>query len=673
MLGRSESGIMSGLRSRGCWWQTWAVSAAVLLVWPVLAAEPVVRVEQLDNGLRIVVVADRTLPLVSVQAWYGVGAADDPAGQAGLCGLVREVLAQRSSQARDVPGFDAQRSTGTLPGACYFGAGGPPQMGSRLIVEQLDHLWPLVLTDANVARALAAAKRDHAVTGVAPGLLRFLFGDEPYGRVGDFNTATLASVTPAELQRFVDRWFVPANAVLMIVGDVEPERALEVARGRAAELPWAQPPERPWAREAAPTGRVIEPGAERGTVVVAWATPGVRRFENRAIDVLMQRLCNRVDGVLAGRLAGMGLTVKPRCREVWRGAGVAALEIWAADAESRGAGKLREDDAKAVEQAVLAALEEVAREVPTPLALNRARALAERAWLDRHERFAARALAWGWNEVVGGDARLFQYERGEIAGVSVADLQAAAALLRQGRMVVLTPAGDVEAGGPTATSRPVAVAVPNVGELGDSRAAGWVMHERPRSGVELIMCPIPGLSLASVRTLVSWRGGAPEESLRRLAEEGGGKWPRTTLEDYLSYRGLDVAACGGEGDAPGSICGLASKGVGEWAPQMVELQGVLLMTLAEAGRVARGVRIVVVGDVDVAAVRAAVGESWAAFGGDEADALGKWRAGAAPPGPLEHLVGLDSAESIAAWLASGVLNPWAWPGAAATEPASGSP
>jgi zinc protease len=649
-----------------------------------LAAEPVVRVEQLDNGLRVVVVADRTLPLVSVQTWYGVGAADDPAGQAGLCELVREVLEQRVIKLHGEAAYGAQRVTGALPGACYFAAIGLPKTVGLLIAEQLEHLRPLVLTDANVAAALVAAKRADGASGlvqcsrgwgrpVERRLLRALFGEETYGRVGQFDAAALASMTPAELQRFVERWFVPANAVLMIVGDVEAEEVLELARGPAGELPWAQPPERPWVTDAALTGRVIEPGSEPGTLVVAWATPGVRRFENRAIDVLMQRLGNRVDGVLSGRLAGMGLTVRPLWRGVWRGAGVAALEIRAADAESGAAVKLREDDAKAVEQAVVAALEEVARGVPTPLALNRARALAERAWLDRYERFGARALGWGRKEVVGGDARLLQYERGELASVGVADLQAAAALLRQGRMVLLTPADDVEAGGSTATSGPAAVAGLGVGELGDSRAAGQVVQERPQSGVELIMCPIPGLSLASVRTLVGWRGGAPEEALRRLAEEGGGEWPRATLEDYLSYRGLDLAACGGEGDAPGSIGGLASKGVGEWAPQMVELQGVLLTTLAEAGQVARGVRIVVVGDVDVAAVRAAVGESWAAFDGDEADALGNWRAGAAPRGPLEHLIGLDSAESIGAWLAGGVLNPWAWPGAAATQPASGSP
>jgi zinc protease len=56
----------------------------------------------------------------------------------------------------------------------------------------------------------------------APGLRSF--GREPGG-----TEASVRSATAAGLQSFYDRWYRPANAVLVIVGDVEPEALLKAA------------------------------------------------------------------------------------------------------------------------------------------------------------------------------------------------------------------------------------------------------------------------------------------------------------------------------------------------------------------------------------------------------------------------------------------------------------
>ena len=51
---------------------------AILLITLAQLGADAVRYERLENGLRVVVVEDHALPLVSVQLWYDAGAACDP-------------------------------------------------------------------------------------------------------------------------------------------------------------------------------------------------------------------------------------------------------------------------------------------------------------------------------------------------------------------------------------------------------------------------------------------------------------------------------------------------------------------------------------------------------------------------------------------------------------------
>ncbi|HEX8621693.1 MAG TPA: insulinase family protein [Allosphingosinicella sp.] len=76
------------------------------------------------------------------------------------------------------------------------------------------------------------------------------FDREPGG-----SEASVGSATAARLQAFYDRWYRPANAVLVIVGDAEPERMLE-----AAEAAFGS-----WTGRGAPGTRPAPPAlAERG-------------------------------------------------------------------------------------------------------------------------------------------------------------------------------------------------------------------------------------------------------------------------------------------------------------------------------------------------------------------------------------------------------------------------
>ncbi|HBV06401.1 MAG TPA: hypothetical protein DEF01_06625, partial [Gemmatimonadetes bacterium] len=49
---------------------------------------------QLDNGLRVVIAPDRTVPIVATNLWYGVGSRNEPEGKTGFAHLFEHMMFQ---------------------------------------------------------------------------------------------------------------------------------------------------------------------------------------------------------------------------------------------------------------------------------------------------------------------------------------------------------------------------------------------------------------------------------------------------------------------------------------------------------------------------------------------------------------------------------------------------
>ncbi|MCA9849100.1 MAG: insulinase family protein, partial [Dehalococcoidia bacterium] len=58
-----------------------------------------------------------------------------------------------------------------------------------------------------------------------------------YGDMGDLDAATLEDV-----QAFFDAYYSPANAVLVVVGDLDPDATLALAQRYFEDIPAATPP-----------------------------------------------------------------------------------------------------------------------------------------------------------------------------------------------------------------------------------------------------------------------------------------------------------------------------------------------------------------------------------------------------------------------------------------------
>jgi len=214
---------------------------------------------RLENGLKIVLSQDRTVPVVAVNLWYGVGSRNEPKGKTGFAHLFEHMMFQGSAHVPKNKHFELiERAGGTLNATTwfdrtnYFEAVPSHDLELALWLESDRMGWMLPAMDQekldNQREVVKNEKRqryDNQPYGDWDERLQALVypKEHPYhhsviGSMADIDAATLDDVA-----QFFETFYVPNNAVLTIAGDFDRDHALglidryfgEIAKG--ADIP----------------------------------------------------------------------------------------------------------------------------------------------------------------------------------------------------------------------------------------------------------------------------------------------------------------------------------------------------------------------------------------------------------------------------------------------------
>jgi len=213
---------------------------------------PVVRT--LANGLTVAVFRDDRLPIVQIQVLVPAGAAQEPAGQAGLANLTAQMLTHGTSS-RTAQGFAS--AVEGLGGGIGVAAGlefstvtgsflaSDFEAGIELVADAVLH--PLFSEEElqpaknQIALSLSRARQLPA-TLADEHLWAMIYPNHPYGRSPQGSLRALTTLGLEQVRIFHRERYRPDHALLAIAGDVEPERAFRVAEemfgswgGRAEE------------------------------------------------------------------------------------------------------------------------------------------------------------------------------------------------------------------------------------------------------------------------------------------------------------------------------------------------------------------------------------------------------------------------------------------------------
>lgn len=254
----------------------------------------------LPNGLRVVIVPDRLAPVVQTQMIYLTGSAAAPNGFPGTAhalehmmfngskGLSRDQLSTVSARIGNVSNAFTTEDTTQY----YFQA--PAHYLDVLLKIEADRMRHVLLTDADWSHERGAIEQEIARDLSMP-FERFLieqnkalFGGTPYDHDA-LGTRESFDKTDAKLLRgFYDSWYQPNNAILLIVGDVDPTQTLDKVRAEFSAIPSGKLPPRPVIDPAPVKAKTIKVDSDYATGILslAWRLPGSDSPDYAAAQIL---------------------------------------------------------------------------------------------------------------------------------------------------------------------------------------------------------------------------------------------------------------------------------------------------------------------------------------------------------------------------------------------------
>ncbi|MGN6110012.1 MAG: M16 family metallopeptidase, partial [Kofleriaceae bacterium] len=385
-----------------------AVALVALLHAPAAtAAVHDVQTHHLENGLTLHIAPGHPAPVAAVQAWVGVGSADEAPGEAGIAHAVEHMLFKGSSDyglgelvraiergGGDINAWTAFDHTvyhavlGTDHVDAAIDALGDTLLAPRVDPEELAREREVILEEIRQGS-------DDPSRSVAQSLFSTAFVAHPYRRPVIGTADTVRRLGERELVEFFRSYYVADNLTLVIAGDVDPARIRRSVERRFRAMPSGRPARRVATEPAqtAPRASCLVRDVSEAYLAVGFHVPSARHPDLAALDVAAILLGQSESARLPRLLRDRDQLVTSAYANVHalRDPGLLVISATARPADAAtGVG----------------ALAEHARELADELTsdeLDKARIAAESAFVRQLETAQGRARSLGWNATMAGD------------------------------------------------------------------------------------------------------------------------------------------------------------------------------------------------------------------------------------------------------------------------------
>ncbi|MFL5226245.1 MAG: M16 family metallopeptidase [Microvirga sp.] len=253
----------------------------------------------LDNGLDVVVVPDRRVPVVTHMVWYRTGSADDPVGQSGIAQFLEHWMFKGTSRhpagefSQVVSALGGQENAFTsYDYTAYFQRVAREHLGTMMAFEA-DRMTNLLIEESVVApeRDVVLEERRMRVetdpaAQLSEAMAASLFVHHPYGIPIIGWMHEIEGLNREHALAYYRRFYTPENAILVVAGDVTPEEVRRLADGTYGLIAaHGERPERTRPREPDPIAArhitVADPKVEQPTLQRLYLVPSCRNATNR--------------------------------------------------------------------------------------------------------------------------------------------------------------------------------------------------------------------------------------------------------------------------------------------------------------------------------------------------------------------------------------------------------
>ncbi|MGE0154044.1 MAG: M16 family metallopeptidase [Reyranellaceae bacterium] len=197
----------------------------------------------LDNGLQVVVFPNHRAPIVNQTLWYRVGSADEPKGVSGIAHFLEHLMFKGTPS---VPpgefskivarngGRDNAFTSYDYTGYFQTIAADRLELVMRMEADRMANLVladDQVLPERDVILEERRSRTDNSPAALlSEAVIEALFGPEGYGIPIIGYEREMRQLSRADAIAFYGKHYAPNNAILVVAGDVDPERVRELAQ-----------------------------------------------------------------------------------------------------------------------------------------------------------------------------------------------------------------------------------------------------------------------------------------------------------------------------------------------------------------------------------------------------------------------------------------------------------
>lgn len=381
---------------------------------------------RLANGLTVLVREDHSAPVVAIVTHVRAGYFNEPDRLVGISHVLEHMYFKGTERrgageiAQETKAAGGYLNAATIYDYTYYYTVLPASSLEMGLDIQADALRNSQIDEEELRKELlviiqeARRKLDNPSAVASEALFEEMFDVHRIRRWRIGTEEELRRLTRADVWSYYRNLYRPSNIVLVIAGDVDPERTFELVERHYADMPGGEPikerspeePPRRGFRLREMTGDIVHTYAELG-----WRTPGTTHEDTPALDVLAVVLGQGRASRLYRGVRELGLVTSIRSQNYTP----TELGIFGISAE------LRPEDAPAALEAIAREVEGVRQAPTTSRELERARNLLEARLVRRLETAEGQAnLLADWQ--APGDWRLAERYLERLMATTVEDL-----------------------------------------------------------------------------------------------------------------------------------------------------------------------------------------------------------------------------------------------------------
>ena len=226
------------------------LSTGILFAWAIAVSATSIATDfTLDNGLKLIVQEDHRAPVVVVQVWYKVGASYER-GITGVSHALEHMMFKRTKKlssgefSRIVASHGGRENAFTTPDyTTYFQQWSADQveLSFELEAERMQHLTLDPTEFSNELKVIREERRlrtdDSGQASAIEAVLAHTWQTSPYRQPVIGWAADLAQLSLDDLAAWYHRYYAANNAIVVVVGDVDPKTVHALAQQHFGTLP----------------------------------------------------------------------------------------------------------------------------------------------------------------------------------------------------------------------------------------------------------------------------------------------------------------------------------------------------------------------------------------------------------------------------------------------------